>query len=135
MPSPRLAQADRSPRTSKSADTTAARTPKRGGAQARPGSPAQMAQLQRQYGNRATQQMMPTGAPTIQRAGGDDAYKQPNQIMGVTSDPKLTKDTDRDELRSQVTRLIEHAQIASSDFKVMLTGIIDAVNAEIPGGC
>lgn len=138
MPSTRVTQP--SPKTKSAKPATKPAAPARSAPSSATGSPAQLLQLQRQYGNRAAQHLLQREAAsegTLQRAGATDAttYKQPNDVLGVTSAPQTTKDTPRDELQSQVRRLIEHAELASADFKTMLTGIIATVNAEIPGGC
>jgi hypothetical protein len=62
-------------------------------------------------------------------------YEQPNDVLGMVTDPKNTDKTPEAELRAQVTQLISHAEGASADFKRLINGAIAAVNKDIPGGC
>ena len=138
MPSPRVAPHAQKTRPAKPAAKQT--TPAHSGPHAPSGSPAQLLQLQRQYGNRAAQQMLqrqPAGAPAIQRAVGinDQAsYSQPNEALGVSSDPTRADQLPEAELRAQVTQLIQHAVLASDDFKVVINETVAAVNAAVPGG-
>lgn len=141
MPSTRAAPPAQKAKTAKPAAKPATHAPTRSAPQSAAGSPAQLLQLQRQYGNRAAQQMLqrqPAGEATIQRAVGinDQAsYKQPNEALGVTSDPTRADQLPEAELREQVTQLIRHAVLASDDFKVVINDTVAAVNAAVPGGC
>jgi hypothetical protein len=137
MSNPRASQAAPKAQPAKAAKQTTS-TPAR--SPALPGSPAQLRQLQRQYGNQAVQPTTAqerTSAPTLQRAGVNDqpSYSQPANVLGVTGDLKKAEDTPEAELRAQVTRLIDHAVIASTDFKALINGVVSYVNAAIPGGC
>ncbi len=135
-------------KTAKPATKQGAPTPNRG-AQALAGSPAQLLQLQRQYGNQAVQQTIQReadmgraseqrlGQSTIQRVGINDqaTYAQPNDVMGASGDLKKTEETPEVELRAQVKQLIDHAVLASTDFKALINGVVGFVNGQIPGGC
>src|SRR5205085_2921271 len=44
-------------------------------------------------------------------------------------------ETPDEELRAQVKQLIDHAGMASADFKALITGTVGHVNAQMPGGC
>ena len=104
------------------------------------GSPAQVLQLQRQYGNQAVQRMIQresAGDAVIQRVGINDqeSYEQPNDVLGVTTDPIDAAKTPEAERNAQVAQLISHADLASADFKRLINGAIEAVNKEIKGGC
>jgi hypothetical protein len=137
----RDSQPAQKPKAAKSAVKQAAPAPDRGGAHALPGSPAQMVQLQRQYGNQAVQRLIQRetagGPPAIQRAGINDqqSYEQPNDVLGVTTDPIDAAKTPEAERNAQVTALISHAEGATADFKDLINGAIEAVNKDIRGGC
>jgi hypothetical protein len=87
-------------------------------------------------GEPADVQQMP-GPPAIQRVGINDqaTYAQPNDVLGVSGDLKKTEETPDAELRAQVKQLIDHAVLASADFKALITGVVGSVNGQIPGGC
>ncbi len=137
MATTRATQSTRIAKAAKPAPTT---TP----APARPapksGSPAQLLQLQRRYGNQAVQQSIQrqaAGAQAIQRAGVNeqDSFSQPNDVLGMTTTPQTTNVTPAAELERQVNQLISHAVLASADFKELITEVVDYVNFQIPGGC
>jgi len=136
----RVLQPAQKAKTAKPAVKQAAPTPSHGGPHSLPGSPAQLMQLQRQYGNQAVQRMIQresAGDGVIQRVGINDqeTYAQPNDVLGVTTDPIDAAKTPEAERNAQVTQLIKHADLASADFKRLINGAIAAVNAQIPGGC
>jgi hypothetical protein len=110
VPSPHLSQQAQKSKTAKPAAKPATSTLSQSGTHSLPGSPAQLLQLQRQYGNQAVQRMIQReaasepaevqqvqGQPAIQRVGVNDqeTYAQPNEVMGVSTDPKATEDTPR----------------------------------------
>jgi len=136
----RVLQPAQKAKTAKPAVKQAAAAPSHGATQSLPGSPAQLMQLQRQYGNQAVQRMIQresAGDGVIQRVGINDqeSYAQPNDVLGVTTDPIDAAKTPEAERNAQVAQLIQHADLASADFKRLINGAIAAVNAQIPGGC